>query len=241
MYRTRCDCRISSDQTILGLPPGLHPVFFSKLNKAELSVLLAAASHRRFLESSVIVQEKDPAERLFLLTSGHGRQFVLTRDGRKIPVNSLVPGQIFGCSTLLPSQVKYLATTQVLSDGCALMWDRKSIRRLVAQMPQLLDNALAISVNDYVAPLLNAKIILSSEDAQSRIVDMLITLATEMGKNGPDGVEIPVGNEEIAAGANVTPFTVSRCISKWQREGVLEKKRGKVILRQKFWALHETP
>ena len=43
---------------------------------------------------------------------------------------------------------------------------------------------------------------------------------------------IPVANEEVAAGANVTPFTVSRFLSKWQREGILGKGRGKIILRR---------
>ncbi len=224
MSRTRCDCRISSDQSVTGLPSGLHPTFLSKLTKAEQTTVLSAASHRRLLESSVVVQEGDPAERLFLLTSGHCRQFVLTKDGRRIPINSLLPGQIFGGATILSSPAKYLVSTQMLSDGCALIWDRKTIRRLAAEIAPLLDNALTISVNQYVVPLLSAKISLSSEDASSRIAEALIALASEVGKNVPGGIEIPVGNEEIASGANVTPFTVSRSISKWQREGAPREK-----------------
>jgi CRP/FNR family transcriptional regulator, nitrogen oxide reductase regulator len=240
MKKVNCNCRISSDRTILGLPSNLHPALFSKLTKTEQSVVLSAASHRRFLESSVIVQEGDPAERLFLLTSGRGRQFVLTRDGRKIPLNSLVAGQIFGGNAVLSSPAKYLASTEVLSKSCALMWDRKTIRRLVAQFPQLLDNAYSIAINNYVVPLLRAKISLCSEDAPSRIADILASLATEVGRTGPQGIEIPVSNEDVAAAANVTPFTVSRCISRWQREGILEKRRGRVILRRTFWPLSET-
>jgi CRP-like cAMP-binding protein len=240
MSRSRCECKVSSDQSVTGLPSGLQPLFFLKLTKAEQTTLLSTASHRRLLESSVVVQEGDPAERFFLLTSGHCRQFVLTKDGRKIPINSLLPGQVFGGATLLSSPAKYLASTQVLSEGCALTWDRKTIRRLASEFPLLLDNALTITVNEYVAPLLNAKVSLSSEDAQSRIVEGLVTLASEAGTKVTGGVEIPVGNEEIAAAANVTPFTVSRCISKWQREGVVEKKRGKIILRHRFWARRES-
>ena len=87
----------------------------------------------------------------------------------------------------------------MLSDGCALIWDRKTIRRLAAEIALLLDNALTISVNQYVVPLLSAKISLSSEDASSRIAEALIALASEVGKKVPGGIEIPVGNEEIAA------------------------------------------
>ena len=239
MRKADCNCRISSDRAFLGLPPGLHPAFLSKLTKAEQIAVFSAASHRRFLESAVLIQEGDPAERLFLLTSGRARQFVLTRDGRKIPLNLILAGKIFGGNAALSSPTRYLASTEVLSSSCALIWERKTIRRLVGQFPQLLDNAFSIAVNEYVAPLLRAKISLCSEDAESRVADILVSLASDLGSDGPDGVEIPAGNEEIAAAANVTQFTVSRFISKWQREGLLEKHRGKVTLYRPFWRLRE--
>jgi CRP-like cAMP-binding protein len=102
----------------------------------------------------------------------------------------------------------------------------------VTAIPRLLDNALSIAVTERIAWLVGAKVSLSSEDAQSRIADFLIGSASGIGVSGPDGVVIPVANEEVAAGANVTPFTVSRFLSKWQREGILTKGRGKIILRR---------
>jgi CRP-like cAMP-binding protein len=71
-----------------------------------------------------------------------------------------------------------------------------------------------------------------SDDAVGRIANLLLSLASGIGKVCPDGVEIPVGNEELAAGANVTPFTVSRTLSEWQREGILTKGRGKLLLQR---------
>jgi CRP-like cAMP-binding protein len=157
---------------------------------------------------------------------------VLTGGGRKILLFWLTPGQIFGGAALLSPASNYLASTEVLSDSCALAWDRPTLRELVTRIPKLLDNALSIAAFEHVAWLVGAMVSLSSEDAQSRIADFLISLACGIGKNGPGGVEILVANEEVAAGANVTPFTVSRFLSKWQREGILRKGRGKIILRR---------
>jgi CRP-like cAMP-binding protein len=95
-----------------------------------------------------------------------------------------------------------------------------------------LDNAFSIAVTEHIAWLVAAKVSLSSADAQSRVAHLLLSLACGIGESGPDGVEIPVGNEDLASGASVTPFTVSRILSKWQREGILRKGRGRVILRQ---------
>lgn len=156
----------------------------------------------------------------------------MTRRGRKILLHWLTPGQIFGGATLLFDSSKYLASTEVLSESCALSWDRKTVRKLVAAIPRLLDNAFSIAVTEHIAWLVGAKVSLSSDDAESRIADFLIGLALGIGISGPDGVVIPVANEEVAAGANVTPFTVSRFLSRWQREGILGKGRGKIVLRR---------
>jgi DNA-binding transcriptional regulator YhcF (GntR family) len=53
-----------------------------------------------------------------------------------------------------------------------------------------------------------------------------------MGEATNDGVEMKVLNEDLAEGANVTPFTVSRCLRDWERAGILAKRRGKLLLRK---------
>ena len=209
--------------------------------KSELDAVLSEASHRRFAESSVIIHQEDPAERLFLLTSGRGRHFVSTGDGQKLLLHWLTAGQIFGGAAIMSSPSKYFASTEVLTSSCVLVWDRKTIREFVARIPRLLDNAFSIAVTEHIAWLVGAKVSLSSADAQSRVAQLLLSLGSGIGKSSPAGIEIPVGNEDLASGASVTPFTVSRILSKWQREGVLRKGRGRVILLQpeRFWQASE--
>jgi CRP-like cAMP-binding protein len=202
------------------------------MGRSELDAIASVATHRRFLGSSVIVHEEDPADRLFLLTSGRGRHFVLTGNGRKILLHWLTAGQIFGGAAMISSPSKYLASTEVLSDSCALVWDREVIREMISRMPRLLDNAFSIAVTEHIAWLVAAKVSLSAEDAESRIAQLLVSLACGIGNDGPEGVVIPVGNEDLAAAANVTPYTVSRSLSKWQQEGILRKGRNRVILLQ---------
>lgn len=225
-----CNCKLSGNK-VLALPANLNPRFFSGLAKSELDSVLSQATHRQFLGPSVILHEEDSADRLFLLTSGRGRHFVLTRDGQKILLHWLTDGQIFGGAALLSIPSRYLASTEMVSDSCALAWDRPTIRALLTRIPTLLDNALSIAVTEHIAWLVG-KVSLRSEDAQSRIADYLISLACGIGMGGPDGIVIRVGNEDVAAGANVTPFTVSRFFSKWQRDGILTKGRCKIILRR---------
>jgi len=41
---------------------------------------------------------------------------------------------------------------------------------------------------------------------------------------------LDVTNEELSQAANVTAFTTSRQLNHWQREGILTKSRGKIVL-----------
>jgi CRP-like cAMP-binding protein len=227
-----CGCKGLHDKRIAGLPDRLHPRIFSGLPKAELDAIVSAATHRKFPASSVILQQEDPAERFFLLTSGRGRYFFITPSGQKVLLHWLTAGQVFGGAAILSAPSHYLASTELLSAGCALVWDKETIRGFALRSPRLLDNILSIAVTEHIAWLITANVSLSSDDAHGRIAHMLISLACGIGKVGYDGVEIQVGNDELAAGANVTPFTVSRSLSAWQREGVLKKGRGKVLLRR---------
>ena len=208
-----CGCKLLPGKRVADLPPGLRPRFLSGLPKATLHAILSAASHRQFLAASVVIHEGHPAERFFILTSGQGRHFILTGDGRKMLMHWLTAGQLFGGAALQSTPSHYLASTEVSLDSCALVWDRKTIRELVFRFPGLLDNGLSIAIMEHIAWFVAARVSLGSDDARGRIALMLVSLASGIGKAGPGGIEIHVGNEDLAAGADVTPFTVSRALS----------------------------
>jgi len=226
-----CTCKLSAGK-VLGLPSQLRPRFLSGLAEADVASIFSVARHRQFRAGSIVINQEDPAERLFLLTSGQGRQFVITSDGRKIQMQWLTAGQIFGGAAILSTPFQYLACTEVLSDSCALAWERPTIRELVSRHPRLLDNVLSIAVTENIAWSTAAHISLSSEDARGRVAHLLVSLASAIGEATPSGVEMKISNEDLAEGANITVFTVSRCLNDWQRAGILKKGRGKILLRK---------
>jgi CRP-like cAMP-binding protein len=226
-----CGCQLSVGK-VVALQGQLRPRFLSGLPAPDLSSILSLARHRQYRANSVVINQEDRAERFFLLTGGQGRQFVITSDGRKILLQWLTAGQIFGGAAILSTPFQYLACTEVLSDSCALVWERQTIRELVSKYPKLLDNVLSIAVTENIAWSTAAHISLSSEDARGRVAHLLVSLASAIGEAAAEGVEMQITNEDLAEGANVTVFTVSRCLSDWQRAGILRKGRGKILLRK---------
>jgi CRP-like cAMP-binding protein len=123
------------------------------------------AIHQQFNGPSVIVHQEDSAERLFLLTSGRGRHFFLTSDGRTIPMHLVTAGQIVGGAAILSTPCLYLASTELLSDGCALAWERQTIREFVSRFPILLDTALSIAITEHIGELITANVSVNSDES----------------------------------------------------------------------------
>src|SRR5438045_5707289 len=124
--------------------------FLEGLSPLDLNVILAAAKQRHFASNSVVVNQGNPADHLFLLTRGRARFFFNTREGKKVVLLWLTPGEIFGGSALLSMPSLYLVTTETLKDSSMLVWDRATLRNLAAHYPRLLENALLIA-SDYLA------------------------------------------------------------------------------------------
>ena len=208
----------------------IRPRFLQGLAQAEINAIVSAAKQRRYLANSVIVNQGQPADYLFLLISGRARYFYVTPDGRKTILFWLPPGEIFGGAALLSRPSEYLVSTEAVKPSSILVWDRATIRALVARYPRLTDNALW-TMFDYLVAYRAIHVSMTCDSARQRLARVLADLAAGIGQKVSGGVELDVRNEELANEANVTPFTASRMLSEWQRQGVLRKSRGKILLR----------
>ena len=204
--------------------------FLEGLAPLEHRMVLAAATARRYVARSVVVNQGQPADHLFLLTSGRARFFFNTYEGRKLLLLWLTPGDIFGGIALLRTPAAYLVSTETLKDSSMLVWDRKTIRDLAARYPQLLENAV-LEASDYLAWYVASYAAMISHTARQRFARVLICLAETIGSKVAGGLEFDATNEELADAANVSPFTVSRLLAEWQEKQALIKRRGKILLR----------
>jgi CRP-like cAMP-binding protein len=211
-------------------PSGLKSRLFEGLASRDLEIILTAATERRYPASSVITNQANPAEHLFLLTSGHARYFYNTQDGQKTLLLWLTPRDILGVAAFLSRPSEYLLSTEAVKDSSFLVWDRATIRSLAAKYPRLLENALFMA-SDYLAWYFADHVALVCDTARERLAKVLIHLAGVIGQKVPGGVEFDVTNEELASAANITPFTASRLLNEWQTNGSVVKRRGKILLR----------
>jgi CRP-like cAMP-binding protein len=222
---------LAGDQeTILERVRALKPRFFEGLTSSEVASIVAPAIKRRFLANSVMTQEGDSADHLFLVVRGRARGFCMTPQGQKVPVFWFPPGEVFGGAACLSKPVEYLVSTEAVNNSTVLVWNRATIRSLSIQFPRLVENGLLIAY-DYFVVYRSLHISATCQTARQRLAQVLGNLAVGLGQRVPDGVELDIRNEELANEANITIFTASRLLNEWQRKGILTKSRGKVVVR----------
>jgi CRP/FNR family transcriptional regulator, nitrogen oxide reductase regulator len=215
---------------IATLPAGLNSRLFEGIAPRDRDVIWAAAKERRYLANSIITNQGNPAEHLFLLTSGRARYFFIAQEGKKSLLIWLTPGEIIGVAALVSKPSQYLVSTESVKDTAALVWERTTIRSLASAYPRLLENAISMT-SDYLGWYVADHLALTCHTARQRLAQVLIRLAEVIGQKVPGGVEFDATNEELASAANITPFTASRIVSEWQTNRAVAKRRGKILLR----------
>jgi CRP-like cAMP-binding protein len=190
-------------------------------------IILDEGVLRKLRPGQVVFRMDEPAEYLFLLLKGRLQLSRPARSGREVLVSVLVPGDAFGLVSLLPSDVCYMGTAEAMEAGEATVWDRATVQRLARDHPQLTANALAVAVA-MVAQFAARHEALIDVSAAQRLAGALSDLGVHGGTRSPDGIDIRINNQQLAALADVSAFTVSRQLQQWERDGAVRKRRGGV-------------
>ena len=215
---------------ITGAPLDLRSRFLEQLPAEDLRVILGAATQRHLCAHSIVTNQGDTARYFFLLRKGRGRFFYTTEGGQRLLLHWFAPGEIFGVMSLLPNPSTYLISTEIVKDSLVLVWDRATMQDLVLRYPRLAMNALSTAA-EYLTLCIATHVTLTCHNARERLAEVLINLTRTIGQEVKDGIELDVTNEELAIAANITPFTTSRLLNEWRRNGAVVKTRGKILLR----------
>jgi CRP/FNR family transcriptional regulator, nitrogen oxide reductase regulator len=208
----------------------LKSKFLEGLPPHDLKIILAAATERRFRANALIVNQGESADHFFLLTRGRVRLFYLTEEGDKTLLVWLTPGKVFGGGALISKPSVYLVSTEAQKESWALVWDRATIQGLAAKYPRLMQNAFLLA-SEYLGWHLVDHIALTCHTARQRLARVLISLARVIGQKVPGGIELDATNEELASASNISPFSTCRLLNEWKRKHIVEKRRGKILLR----------
>lgn len=214
---------------------------FAGLAAGALDDLLREAASVRYSKGRNIFTQDEDAHSFFLLLHGHLRVMKLTPDGQQVVVRFVVPGEIFGIAMAI-GRSTYPATATAVVDSVALVWPSLSWPRLIASHPALAVNTLR-TVGSRLQDAHTRVVEMSTEQVERRVAHALLRLARQAGHKVEQGIQIdfPISRQDVAEMTGTTLHTVSRILSAWEGEGLVEGGRRRIVIRDphKLFALAE--
>jgi CRP-like cAMP-binding protein len=205
------------------------PTFLAGLGPRDLKIVLNAAEHRKIPAGQVVIRSGERARHFYLMCAGSAKYYRLTKNGEEVLLWLVSPGDIFGLGTILADPPTYIGSVEAVSASEVDVWTHAQIRKFALAYPRLAENALRI-VLQYLSSHADRLVSLLSHTAEQKVAWALLHLGRRTGRIHPHGVEVDVTNEHLGALANVSPFTASRFLNKWERSGAVVKTRGKVFV-----------
>ena len=204
---------------------------FAGLSPGEQDGLLREARSVGFTKGSLVFGQGTRADRFFLLLHGHLRVEKTTSQGQQTVVRYVSAGELFGVAQAM-NMSHYPATSVAAVDSITLAWPSSSWQRLIERYPTLAANALH-TVGSRLQDTQARVIEISHQQVERRVAHTLLRLAKQAGKKVDAGVEIdfPISRQDVAEMTGTTLHTVSRILSAWDSEGLVEGGRQRIVLR----------
>ncbi len=205
------------------------PLFKGAPERA-LEVAASVVQPRIFESETVIFQEGDKGEALYMLTEGMVKLSKVDLGGYEKTLTILQPPEFFGEMALLGNTTRS-ATAVSLGRIQTYLLFADDFNKLIQTYPTVSLN-LTTTLAQRLRGMDDEAQILSYKDAQGRVAFVLLRLyrsgVIELGKNGFATVKLT--HQDLANLAGTSRETVTRALKVLENEGVIETKPKEVII-----------
>ena len=205
---------------------------FASLDANALSQVAEASRMREVAAGSIVFREGEPATSFFVIQSGTVKLTQVTPEGHEVTLRLINAGDAFGGTAAFGGGT-YPVTAEAVTDLSLYEWSGPAMLDLMERYPRL-----AINVARFIAARLHELQVqyrqLATEKVERRVARTLIRLVQQAGTRVESGVliDLPLSREDIAQMTGTTLYTVSRIVSRWESEGVLEAGRQRMVIKK---------
>jgi len=205
---------------------------FSELDERELASIAALASSIEIRKKSIVVQESDPGDSMYVILSGEVKVSTYSVDGREVVLALLGKGSFFGEMSLLDEQPRS-ANVTTMQDSTFANIRRRDLVPVLMEQP-----AIALKLLTEVASRLRktSRVLerISSMDVSHRLYAHLVDHCMRFSQPDQDGrynTVLPT-HQLLADQLSTSRETISRAISQLKKDGILVQgeRRGKMLV-----------
>jgi len=177
-----------------------------------------------------VFEQELEANHFFLLVEGYVRVVKTLPDGQQVVVRYFPAGELIGIAPAMNLAV-YPASAIAAVDCVLLAWPARLWKEFGDAYPMFSVNALK-SVGQRLQESQQKLVEISTERAEKRIAMALLHLGDSVGTPAGEGftLDFPMSRQDLAEMTATTLHTVSRLMSGWERQGLVELGRRKVVV-----------
>jgi len=213
------------------LSPRLQEMpILSSLSQSDWERVKHLFIEKHFGKDDYIFFEGNPFSWLGVVLEGRVKMIKHSENGKDVVLDMISSGGMLGELAAFNGE-PYPATAQAMEPTVVASIQRDDYLRLLKQYP-----ALALGVIEELGRRLReAQEMIKSmavERVERRIARILLKLAATTGSSSEEGIviELPLTRQDIAEMVGTTVETPIRTMSKFRKKGLVQTKRGRVII-----------
>lgn len=206
---------------------------FREAPDEDLQLFLAEAILRTIEKGKFFFLQGDPANYFYILVSGRAKLLQSNPAGQQVNLRTINEWQMFGALGAVQVGALYPATAQALEPSTALAIE-SSFLHDASQTRPYLNFGLMQLMTGYIQEMQERYRELATERVERRIALTVLRLAAQIGVRAAGDetmVELPLSRQDLAEASGTTIFTVSRALADWERRGLVEAGRERVLIR----------
>jgi CRP-like cAMP-binding protein len=216
------------------IPTDLRKVsVFKDATDDDLKLFVENSILRTIEDGEFFFFQGDPATYFYVLVSGRAKLLQSNPAGQQVNLRTINEWQMFGALGAVRPDAAYPATAQALEPSTALAIESSFLRDALQTRPYL-NFSLMQLMTGYIQEMQERFRELATERVERRIALTILRLAAQIGKRS-DGsetmVELPLTRQDVAEASGTTIFTVSRVLADWERRGLIEAGRERVLIK----------
>jgi CRP-like cAMP-binding protein len=206
---------------------------FREATDEDLRLFAEKGILRSIEEGEFFFFQGDPATYLYVLMSGRAKLLQTSPVGQQVNLRIINEWQMFGALGAVREDATYPATAQALQPSTALAIESSFLKEMLKTRPHLNINLMQL-MTSYIMEMQERYRELATERVERRIAMTVLRLAGQIGRrtDGPEmTVELPLSRQDVAEASGTTIYTVSRVLADWERRGLVEAGRERVLIR----------
>ncbi len=210
-----------SKQSEFAVLLGLNP-FFSGLDADAINKVAALCHTRHLAAGEILFRKGDSGDALFGIRRGQIRIETGSADGRRLALNFLGAGDLFGEIALLDGQTR-TADAMAGEPSELFVVRRNDFLSYLESEPRVAVKLIALLCQRirWASDRFEESVLLP---LQVRLARQLCDLATDFGS------EVYISQEQLGIYVGAARESVNRQLQQWRQQGILKIRRGRILL-----------